>query len=76
MITQIDDAPFGKDDTRFVHLVDEHEAQAGATIHDLRENDARNFYYNGMLDDGRAPADVMTFEAAQRIYERALDDAT
>jgi hypothetical protein len=77
-IIAIDEAPFGKPDTRFIHLFEMGQMivpLAGEAIHDLRENDTRNFYYNGMSSDGRAPADVMTFEEAKHAYEQALNDA-
>src|SRR6185503_2825808 len=62
--------------TRFLECIEMEQYRPGARIHDLRENDARNFYYNGMMSDGRAPTDVMTFEEARRIYGQALHDAT
>lgn len=61
--------------TRFLECVEMSEHRPGAPLHDLRDNDARNFYYNGMMRDGRAPADVMTFEEAQQLYEDTLHRA-
>ena len=58
--------------TRFLECIDIDAYRPGATLHDLRENDARNFYYNGMMNDGRAPADVMTFEEAKQLYQQVL----
>lgn len=55
--------------TRFLECIEMNEYRSGAQLHDLRENDARNFYYNGMMSDGRAPVDVMTLDEARRIYE-------
>jgi len=53
-ITQITEAPFGKDDTRFLHLVDlgiqVPPAASWVVVHDLRENDRNNMRMNGYVD--------------------------
>lgn len=40
--------------------------------HDLRDADVRNFWLNGLLSDGRAPCDVISFEQAAELYHRII----
>lgn len=46
----------------------------GARIHDLRDNDVRNLWRNGVTSDGKAPCEVMSFEEARVLYAQAFQD--